>query len=224
MMKIVRRLCDELGKTVILVLHEINYAAFYSDYICAFAEGRVAAFGTVKEVITKETLSRIYKVDAAMSDVDGRIAALADFAAGKTALVGMCTTGSFNLLGNDGRCSIIGSEIGFDNIGAEAAASSSRDNAGSSEKEGGTHGNEASFELIVKLDPDYIFVMDRDAAIGTSGAQLAREIMENELVMSTNAYQNGNLVILEHPGVWYTGEGGITALNVMLDDLENALL
>ena len=30
MMKIVRRLCDELGKTVILVLHEINYAAFYS--------------------------------------------------------------------------------------------------------------------------------------------------------------------------------------------------
>ena len=36
LMKIVRRLCDELGKTVILVLHEINYAAFYSDYICAF--------------------------------------------------------------------------------------------------------------------------------------------------------------------------------------------
>ena len=36
LMKIVRRLCDELGKTVILVLHEINYAAFYSDYICEF--------------------------------------------------------------------------------------------------------------------------------------------------------------------------------------------
>ena len=35
MMKIVRRLCDELGKTVILVLHEINYAAFYSDYLRA---------------------------------------------------------------------------------------------------------------------------------------------------------------------------------------------
>ena len=36
MMKLVRRLCDELGKTVILVLHEINLAAFYSDVICAF--------------------------------------------------------------------------------------------------------------------------------------------------------------------------------------------
>ena len=33
MMKIVRRLCDELEKTIILVLHEINYAAFYSDYL-----------------------------------------------------------------------------------------------------------------------------------------------------------------------------------------------
>ena len=39
MMKIVRRLRDELDKTVVLVLHEINYAAFYLDYICAFVGG-----------------------------------------------------------------------------------------------------------------------------------------------------------------------------------------
>ena len=50
MMKIVRRLCDELGKTVILVLHEINYAAFYSDYICAFTDGKIEKFGTVEEL------------------------------------------------------------------------------------------------------------------------------------------------------------------------------
>ena len=49
MMRTVRRLCDELGKTVILVLHEINYAAFYSDYICAFVNGRIAKFGTVDQ-------------------------------------------------------------------------------------------------------------------------------------------------------------------------------
>ena len=63
LMHIVRRLCDELGKTVILVLHEINYAAFYSDYICAFVDGMIAKFGTVDEVITKEALHEIYKVD-----------------------------------------------------------------------------------------------------------------------------------------------------------------
>ena len=72
MMKIVRRLCDELGKTVILVLHEINYAAFYSDYICAFQNGKIAKFGTVKEVMTKENLSQIYKVDFETMEIEGK--------------------------------------------------------------------------------------------------------------------------------------------------------
>lgn len=72
MMKIVRRLCDELGKTVILVLHEINYAAFYSDYICAFKNGKIAKFGTVREVITKENLSEIYDVDFEIMEIEGR--------------------------------------------------------------------------------------------------------------------------------------------------------
>lgn len=72
MMRTVRRLCDELGKTVILVLHEINYASFYSDYVCALADGKIAKFGTVEEVINKETLSEIYKVDFEMIHVDGK--------------------------------------------------------------------------------------------------------------------------------------------------------
>lgn len=72
LMKIVRRLCDELGKTVILVLHEINYAAFYSDYICAFKDGKIAKFGTVAEVMTKETLSDIYRVQFEIMEVEGR--------------------------------------------------------------------------------------------------------------------------------------------------------
>lgn len=72
MMKMVRRLCDELGKTVVLVLHEINYAAFYSDYICAFVDGKVAKFGTVEEVITKETLSKLYRVDFEIMEIEGK--------------------------------------------------------------------------------------------------------------------------------------------------------
>ncbi|MBQ7919561.1 MAG: ATP-binding cassette domain-containing protein [Lachnospiraceae bacterium] len=72
MMKIVRRLCDELGKTVILVLHEINYAAFYSDYICAFVDGKIAKYGTVDEVMNKETLSKIYNVDFQIIEIDGK--------------------------------------------------------------------------------------------------------------------------------------------------------
>lgn len=72
MMKIVRRLCDELGKTVILVLHEINYAAFYSDYICAFAGGKIVKMGTVEEVMTKENLAEIYNVDFEIMEIEGK--------------------------------------------------------------------------------------------------------------------------------------------------------
>ena len=72
LMRTIRRLCDELGKTIIMVLHEINYAAFYSDYICAFTDGKIAKFGTVNEVINKKTLSDIYKVDFEIIYVDGK--------------------------------------------------------------------------------------------------------------------------------------------------------
>ena len=165
------------------------------------------------------------QVDALLAQYDARIAALAAAAEGKTCVLGMSTSGSFNLLGNDGRCSLIVNEVGFDNIGAESATTGSR--GGSESTEDGstpTHGNEVSFEALVSLNPDYIFVMDRDSAIGTSGAQLASEIMENELVMKTDAYQNGNMVILANPGIWYLAEGGITSLGIMLEDLESALL
>lgn len=194
-------------------------------------------------------------VDELLAQYDAQIAALAEFAQGKTCVLGMSTSGSFNLLGNDGRCSLIVNEIGFDNIGVDAAAAGSdsgrsgghgsRDEGNeeeSSGRSGGhgsgesgndasgsagvtpTHGNEVSFEAIVALNPDYIFVMDRDSAISATGAQLAQEIMENEMVMKTDAYRNGNLVILENPGIWYLAEGGITSLGIMLSDLEKALL
>lgn len=152
------------------------------------------------------------QVDELMVDFDERIETLEAFAEGKTAIVGMCTSGSFNVLGNDGRCSMIGREIGFENVGVDANADTS------------THGNEASFEYVVEKNPDYIFAMDRDAAIGTDGAQLAQDIMENELVQGTDAYKNGQLVYLEHPAVWYTAEGGVQALDLMLRDLETTLL
>lgn len=72
LMKIVRRLCDELGKTVVMVLHEINYAAFYSDYICAFKDGRIAKYGTVKEIVKKDVLSEIYGVDFEIMEIQGK--------------------------------------------------------------------------------------------------------------------------------------------------------
>lgn len=170
--------------------------------------------GIVKSVTKNaETIASMFGLEDEVSKktegFDERIKALKKTAEGKTALVGMTTSGSFNLMGNDGRCSIVGREVGFENLTVAESTS--------------THGNEASFETVVEKNPDYIFVMDRDSAIGADGAQTAKEIVENELVMGTDAYKNGRIIYLEHPAVWYTAEGGITALNIMLSDLENAL-
>lgn len=149
------------------------------------------------------------KVDSLMSDFGARIDAIKKISSGKTALVGMTTSGSFNLLGNDGRCSLIGVEAGFNNLTAAGSTS--------------THGNKTSFETVVKQNPDYIFVMDRDSAISTAGAKNAKEIVENELVKTTDAYKNNHIIYLEHSNVWYTAEGGIQALDIMLKDLEKGL-
>lgn len=154
-----------------------------------------------------------------------RIETLKAVTEGKTALVGMTTSGSFNLLGNDGRCSIIGRELGFNNIGIEEAAAQGEgqgQGAGSGkENSTSSHGNEASFEIVLKKNPEYIFVMDRDSAIAAEGAQMARDIMENELVKGTDAYKNNQIVYLQNPAIWYMAEGGITALDLMLADVES---
>ena len=173
--------------------------------------------GVVESVGTNaRTIASIFgledQVDDKMASFGDRIAALRSFAEGKNAIVGLVTSGGLNVLGNDGRCSVIGREIGFENIGVDANIDTS------------THGNEASFEFIVEKNPQYLFIMDRDAAIQSEGAKLAQEIVENELVMGTDVYKNGNIIYLAHPAVWYTAEGGITALDLMLQDLETELL
>ncbi len=72
LMKLVRKLSEDLGKTVILVLHEINFASVYSDYIAAFKDGGLYKFGEVHEVMTKETLKDLYQVDFDIQMVNGK--------------------------------------------------------------------------------------------------------------------------------------------------------
>ena len=175
-----------------------------TDSSIGLVESTLKNARTIASIFGKEN-----EVEDKVNQYNDRINNLKNIASGKNALVGMTTSGSFNILGNDGRCSIIGNEIGFNNLGATGNTS--------------THGNEASFETVVAKNPEYIFVMDRDKAIGTAGAASAKEIVENDLVKSTPAYKNNHIVYLENPNVWYTAEGGIQALDMMLKDLEKGL-
>lgn len=76
MMNLLRKLCDELGKTVVVVLHDINFASRYCDYIGAFFEGGLYMFDTVDKVMTKENLKNLYRVDFDVQQVDGKPIAL----------------------------------------------------------------------------------------------------------------------------------------------------
>ena len=62
-MRALRRLCDEQGRTVILVIHDINFAANYSDHIVAMQGGAVRFSGRAHEVVTEERLRALYDID-----------------------------------------------------------------------------------------------------------------------------------------------------------------
>lgn len=62
-MKVLRQLVDDLGKTVVIVIHDINFAACYSDHIVALKDGKVVREGKTQEVITPQVLKEIYDMD-----------------------------------------------------------------------------------------------------------------------------------------------------------------
>lgn len=70
MMKVLRRLVDELGKTVVIVIHDINFASCYSDNIIAMKNGRVVKEGTVNDIIKPCVLKEIYDMDIDIKDVN----------------------------------------------------------------------------------------------------------------------------------------------------------
>ena len=72
MMKLLRKAANELGKTVVLVLHDINFASWYSDYIVAMKEGRVVNQGPAELMINPAVLSDIYDMDIKVHEIGGQ--------------------------------------------------------------------------------------------------------------------------------------------------------
>lgn len=81
-----------------------------------------------------------------------------------------------------------------------------------------SHGDAISYEFILEYDPDIIYVVDRDASIGEDAAS-AQEIMDNELVNSTTAAQNGDIYYVDSQA-WYLAGVGLESLAQILADAE----
>lgn len=82
------------------------------------------------------------------------------------------------------------------------------------------HGTRASSEFIKETNPDILFVVDRSAAIGEQALDV--EVVENELIQRTNAYQNGKIIYLNSEAWYLSGTGGIESINMMIDEIWQA--
>ncbi len=75
-MRLVRRMADDLGKRVVVVLHDINFAARYADRIVAMRDGKIVADASVDQVISTEVLREVYGTEVEVHEIDGNRVAL----------------------------------------------------------------------------------------------------------------------------------------------------
>ena len=181
------------------------------DYEKGVVESTRANARTIASIFGREG-----DVDDLFSGIQPRIDALQEVLNGKNVLLGMYNANTLGLMDTASQLNIIARELGANNLG---------ESVGEAQK--ATHGEEASWETIVTLNPEYMFILDRSTATEAAdqGVMGVREVIENDLIRQLDVYQNGRIVyFIDRANVWYTATGGIQALDTMLGDLENALL
>lgn len=70
-MQVLRRMVTELDKTIVMVLHDINFASCYSDYIVALREGKLVQEGNVEQIISTNALQQIYDMQIPIEQIQG---------------------------------------------------------------------------------------------------------------------------------------------------------
>lgn len=149
--------------------------------------------------------------DALKAEIDKTFADAKAAAQGKgKGLVILVNAGKLSAFGPDSR---LGGWIHRD-IGVPAADEAIKE---------GSHGQPVSFEYIKEKNPDWLFVLDRSAAIGEEG-QAAREVLNNPLVAQSTAWKKGQVVYL--PPETYLAAGGaqelLNAGNLLKDAFSQA--
>lgn len=86
--------------------------------------------------------------------------------------------------------------------------------------EAATHGDPVSFEFLLETNPDNLIVVDRDTATGEA-TQTAEQILDNEIVRQTSAWQNDKVTYLD-PGAWYIVMSGLTATSTAVGEIHAA--
>ncbi|MFD2398582.1 hypothetical protein ACFSVJ_20025 [Prauserella oleivorans] len=72
MMNRLRRMADDFGKTVVMVVHDINFASCHSDQIVAMRDGSVVAHGDVEAMMRPDVLRKVYDLEIPVHELDGK--------------------------------------------------------------------------------------------------------------------------------------------------------
>lgn len=75
-MQLLRRAADDLGKTIVIVVHDINAAAAYADHIIAMRDGAIVATGSARELMTPELLEDVFGVAVGVQEINGQLVCL----------------------------------------------------------------------------------------------------------------------------------------------------
>ena len=158
------------------------------------------------------TLGRIFGKEKEAADAVKSLQASVDALKAKTAnagkaLVILTTGGRMSAYGPGSRFGVAHKEFGFAPARPDLNVSN--------------HGESINAEFILETDPDWLLVVDRDAATG-QGEAAARQVLNNELVNRTKAARNNRIVYLD-PLSWYIVAGGLRSTQTMIKQLDDAV-
>ncbi|WP_435657385.1 siderophore ABC transporter substrate-binding protein [Brucella pituitosa] len=167
-----------------------------------FISGTETNIEKLGQIFGKETEAK-----AEVEKLNSELAALKEKAKGKgKGLMILTSGGKISAYGPGSRFGVL-----HDSFGVEPAAP---------DLSVGNHGQPISSEFILETNPDWLFVLDRDAAIGREGTS-AKQLLDNELVRQTNAWKNDQVVYLNGQN-WYLVGGGLGALHNTIQQLSAA--
>lgn len=188
------KMLDQLKQIAPTYFNEVDNADFFNS----FKQQTL----TIAKMVDKTP-----EAEQQLQQLDQDIAALKEKTKGKTALMILVNNNKFSAYGPGSRFGMIYDLYGFTPIDSEIKV--------------GLHGMSVSHEFIAEKDPDYLFVMDRGAAISnkTDGAQQA---LNNRIIQNTKAAKNGHIIYL-NAGNWYLTTTGLGGQQAMLKEVADTV-
>ncbi|WP_101846825.1 siderophore ABC transporter substrate-binding protein [Halobacillus sp. Marseille-P3879] len=183
---------SEIAPTVYLGVDTTRYMESFEENMLALGE----IFKKEEEVEEKlgEIKENIEEVNSKSQSMDGK------------GLIILANDGKVSAYGEGSRFGLIHDVLGVPPVDESIESS--------------THGQSISFEYISEKNPEYMYVVDRGAVVGDESS--AKQVMENEIVKKTSAYEKDQIYYLD-PQYWYLSGGGLQSVEAMVNEIKESL-